>query len=200
MPGDQLLTPMTVVLAHPTAGSTCHRLAEVVRAHATDDGAEVNVRDLYAERFDPVLADDLDVSSAAAEDDPLVVRHRTDLASSRALVVVHPDWWGKPPAILSGWIDRVLVPVCRAVGPSGANRGAGSDAVRRVLVVNTSDEQVVDSDPLGLVWRRGIGRHLPTTDLERIALRGRPESGTEELARWEQVVRRATAWALGGAR
>ena len=25
------------------------------------------------------------------------------------IVVVHPNWWGQPPAILKGWVDRVLV-------------------------------------------------------------------------------------------
>ncbi len=23
------------------------------------------------------------------------------------IVIVHPNWWGQPPAILKGWIDRV---------------------------------------------------------------------------------------------
>jgi hypothetical protein len=22
------------------------------------------------------------------------------------LVIVHPNWWGKPPAMLAGWLDR----------------------------------------------------------------------------------------------
>lgn len=196
MPGDPLLTPVTVVLAHPRADSTCHRLAEVARLAAVDRGAEVALRDLYAERFDPVLADELGAVSPIQEDDPLVVRHRVDLARSKALVVVHPDWWGRPPAILSGWVDRVLVPVCRGLaegtGPAGS--------VQRVLVINTSDEPVADGDPLGLVWRRGIGRHLPTTDLERVALRSGPHPDAAEQARWDQVVRRATAWVLGGSR
>ncbi|MGW2271619.1 NAD(P)H-dependent oxidoreductase, partial [Streptomyces yangpuensis] len=23
---------------------------------------------------------------------------------------VHPNWWGMPPAVLTGWVQRVLVP------------------------------------------------------------------------------------------
>jgi len=30
------------------------------------------------------------------------------IAIADGIVFVHPDWWGMPPAILKGWIDRVL--------------------------------------------------------------------------------------------
>ncbi len=33
-----------------------------------------------------------------------------DLAAAEEIVVVHPSWWGQPPAILTGWIDRVMRP------------------------------------------------------------------------------------------
>ena len=59
----------------------------------------MTVHDLYAEGFEPV--------SGA---DAIVHRHRDEIASADGLVVVHPNWWGKPPAIMAGWLDRVIVP------------------------------------------------------------------------------------------
>jgi NAD(P)H dehydrogenase (quinone) len=32
------------------------------------------------------------------------------LTSAEGLFIVHPDWWGGPPAILKGWLDRILRP------------------------------------------------------------------------------------------
>ena len=26
------------------------------------------------------------------------------------IIAIHPNWWGQPPAMLKGWIDRVLRP------------------------------------------------------------------------------------------
>ncbi len=40
----------------------------------------------------------------------MVLRQAETLKSSSGLLVVHPDWWGLPPAILKGWVDRVLLP------------------------------------------------------------------------------------------
>ena len=48
-----------------------------------------------------------------AEDDPFMypqtVPRSEELASADGIVVIHPNWWGQPPAILKGWIDRVFV-------------------------------------------------------------------------------------------
>jgi len=31
-------------------------------------------------------------------------------SEASGIVIVHPNWWGQPPAILKGWVDRVLRP------------------------------------------------------------------------------------------
>jgi NAD(P)H dehydrogenase (quinone) len=33
-----------------------------------------------------------------------------EIAVADGIIIVHPNWWGMPPAILKGWIDRVLRP------------------------------------------------------------------------------------------
>lgn len=89
-----------------------HRTAK--RRHA---GVKIIHHDLYAEIFDPRLtAEDaysignqLEETLARATD-PKVREYRLEIASADGLLIVHPNWWGKPPAILAGWIDRVLVP------------------------------------------------------------------------------------------
>ena len=41
---------------------------------------------------------------------PIVQKQMTLIEEAEAFVVIHPDWWGGPPAILKGWLDRVFRP------------------------------------------------------------------------------------------
>ncbi|MFD0821226.1 NAD(P)H-dependent oxidoreductase [Micromonospora zhanjiangensis] len=139
-----------VVLAHPRPGSFCHALADRVRSTAEAAGHVVTVHDLDAEGFEPVRgADDL------------VRAHRAGLVDADGLAVVHPNWWGKPPAILAGWLDRVVVPGVAYELPDAAGVPTGLLRLRGALVLNTGDtpperERVVFGDPLDAVWRRCV--------------------------------------------
>ena len=39
---------------------------------------------------------------------PIVEQHCGERSAADGYVIVHPNWWAMPPAILKGWIDRVL--------------------------------------------------------------------------------------------
>jgi NAD(P)H dehydrogenase (quinone) len=97
-----------LILCHPQLGSFNHAVAERARDTLIRAGHRVIFHDLYQEGFDPVLT--------AAEYrrgvsfDEQVVRHTKELEACGGLVFVHPEWWGQPPALLKGWVDRVLRP------------------------------------------------------------------------------------------
>ena len=42
--------------------------------------------------------------------DPVVARHAEIVTAADALVFVYPTWWSGLPAILKGWLERVMVP------------------------------------------------------------------------------------------
>jgi len=67
--------------------------------------------DLYADGFDPAMT--ADEHRAYLTDnpisDPLVRRYADAVLDSEALVFVYPTWWAGLPAILKGWMERVLV-------------------------------------------------------------------------------------------
>ncbi|MGL5008949.1 MAG: NAD(P)H-dependent oxidoreductase, partial [Paracoccaceae bacterium] len=103
------------LVAHPRPSSFCHAISERARAALLAHGHEIHHHDLYAEQFDPCLTaeeaytigDTLE-RTLARTTDPLLRHHRAQLSSADGLLIVHPNWWGKPPAILAGWLDRVL--------------------------------------------------------------------------------------------
>lgn len=151
-----------IVLGHPDAGSLNHAIAAAVRDDMGAAGHDVVFHDLHAERFDPLLPageipEDGDVPAA-------IQSHCRDLCSADGIVIVHPNWWGQPPAILKGWIDRVFRPGIAyrfEEGDSGEGVPVGLLRARAAVVLNTSNtegirEDAVFGDPLDAIWRRCI--------------------------------------------
>lgn len=94
-----------VVYAHPDEDSFVARLRRTAVAGLQRGGHEVDVADLVAERFDP-LPDPAAIRDQAP--DPIVASYGARLAAAQALIFVHPTWWGGQPALVKGWMDRVL--------------------------------------------------------------------------------------------
>lgn len=151
-----------IVLAHPRPGSFNHALAAAVRDALRADGQAVTFHDLYAEGFDPVLPAE-EIADAAALP-PDIQRHCDELRAADGIVIIHPNWWGQPPAILKGWIDRVIRPGVAyrfLEGDSGEGVPIGLLKARAAVVLNTANtpaarEQEVFGDPLEALWKTCI--------------------------------------------
>ncbi len=70
------------------------------------NGNRVIFHDLYQEKFDAILP--YDEIPRDAELNSEIEKHCQELEAAQGIVIVHPNWWGQPPAILKGWIDRVI--------------------------------------------------------------------------------------------
>ena len=97
---------VVLILCNPRPGSYNLALAASTAEKLTSLGHDVVLHDLYKEGFNPVMeAPELARSFSL---DGLVQVHCGELAAADGLVVFHPEWWGQPPAVLKGWIDRVF--------------------------------------------------------------------------------------------
>ena len=97
-----------LILGHPAPGSFNHavaaRYAEVCRSNYQT----VEIRDLYAMRFDPLLKDIERPQRRPGVSSP-DVRHEIGLIEQSAVITfVYPLWFGTPPAIIKGYMDRVF--------------------------------------------------------------------------------------------
>jgi NAD(P)H dehydrogenase (quinone) len=149
-------------LAHPNPGSFNHAIAAAAARELVRLGHDASFHDLYAERFDPVLpADEIPKNASLPEG---IHAHCREIAYSEGIVIVHPDWWGQPPAILKGWADRVLRPGVTYEfldGDAGEGIPAGLLKARAAVVFNTSNtpakrEAAVFGDPLETLWKACI--------------------------------------------
>jgi len=99
------------VYCHPLPESF-HAAIRVAALHVLKAaGHEVDLLDLYAEKFDPVLSEDMrrryhDTSRNQAGVEDYVRR----LRAADALVLQFPVWSFGPPAMLKGFFDRMLMP------------------------------------------------------------------------------------------
>ncbi|RJQ65377.1 MAG: flavodoxin family protein [Desulfobacteraceae bacterium] len=151
-----------IILGHPDRFSFNHALARAVCAVLVENRHQVVFHDLYAEGFDPFLApEEIPLDGRV----PAPIRQHCDqLQSADGIVIVHPNWWGQPPAILKGWIDRVVRPGVAyrfEEGDCGEGVPVGLLKARTALVLNTSNtperrEFTEFGDPLETIWKRCI--------------------------------------------
>jgi putative NADPH-quinone reductase len=153
---------VSVILAHPNKQSFNHAIADTVLRTLQSNGYEVYYHDLYSEGFDPLLP--VHEISRDSRLDSIIVKHCNEISDAAGIVIIHPNWWGQPPAILKGWIDRVIrvgVAYKFAEGDSGEGTPIGLLTATTALVFNTSDtseerESQVFSDPLETLWKNCI--------------------------------------------
>ncbi len=90
-----------IVLGHPRDGSFNHQVAATYARAVQTYWQDAEVRDLYALGFDPLLRAD-------GRPDAKLEREIERVRACDILVFVYPIWFGTPPAIVKGYVERVL--------------------------------------------------------------------------------------------
>ncbi|MDB5511810.1 MAG: flavodoxin family protein [Enterovirga sp.] len=113
-----------IVYAHPEPTSFCAALRDRAVGTIRAAGHEVTVSDLYRDGFDPV-AGRHDFTTVADPDrfhyqseqllaareggfSDEIRREQDRVRQADLFIIIYPIWWGGPPAIFKGWLDRVL--------------------------------------------------------------------------------------------
>lgn len=99
-----------IVYCHPYPGSFGHAQLEAICRRLEREGHDYEVIDLYEEGFNPVLSrEELKVYFAGEIVDPMVKKYQDMLLKAEHLVMIFPIWWSDTPAMLKGWIDKVML-------------------------------------------------------------------------------------------
>ncbi len=186
---------ISVILAHPDSGSFNHAIAKTAADALRLAGHTVSFHDLYAEGFDPVLPA-VEIQAEAALPPPIAA-HCREIAEAEGIVIVHPNWWGQPPALLKGWIDRVIRPGVAynfIEGDSGEGVPAGLLKAKTAIVFNTSNtpaerEKAAFGDPLELIWRNCVFALCGVADVRRQVFGVVVTSTEEQRNAWLDRVR-----------
>ncbi len=130
---------IVLVVAHPDPNSFSHNIAATALATLESCGHEVTVLDLYAEEFRTAMTREERVAYHSDRPllDPVVERHAALVKQAEALIFVYPTWWSMMPAILKGWLERVMVPGVGFVFDERHHVRRGLVNVHRVVGIST---------------------------------------------------------------
>ncbi len=163
---------ISLILAHPYQKSFNHAIFHQAIQTLEGNGYKVYAHDLYAEHFDPLLS----VDEIATDNIPKEVKSYCDeILNSDGLVFIHPNWWGQPPAILKGWMDRVMrngMAYKFEEGDSGGGIQIRLLKGKTGIVFNTSNtaperEKSVFGDPLEIIWKKCVFEFCGITNYYR---------------------------------
>lgn len=140
-----------LILAHPDKNSFQFALCNEAQNFLEKSSHEIIFHNLYADSFNPILP--LDEIQRGSSTDELILEYQNDLMRAERILLFYPDWWGQPPAILKGWIDRILA-------AEVAYRWEGEDFLDKTWIPLLEGKEVhlfVTADgPLDNQWLEGF--------------------------------------------
>lgn len=186
-----------IIVCHPNINSFNHAIAKRVEKTLQEKKYVTVYHDLYQEKFDPVISYEEIIHGVS---DAVSRKYIEDLIESDIIVIIHPNWWGKPPALLSGWIDKVLRPESAYTFPKGGEGGKpiGLLKLKKVYVfntANTTEEREFETfgNPLDLIWKNCIFEFCGVTEVVRKVFTVVVDSTIEQRRKWldnvEQIMR-----------
>lgn len=125
-----------VILGHPRSDSFCGALARAYGEAAEAHGLEVHTLVLAHLEFD------LHVRSVSVREqalEPDLETARDAIREADHLVFVYPIWWGMMPALLKGFLDRILMPGFAFVERTGDQGYAGLLKGKSAHLLTTMD-------------------------------------------------------------
>lgn len=154
---------MLLVVAHPLDLSFTKVAARRIAKTLERRDIEVDLLDLYAEGFDPCLtATERHSYFTSHYDSSAVATYVERLRRVEKLVLVFPHWWFGMPAILKGFLDRVLAPGIAFDHPPGG--GTPIPRLTRIdalyVVSSTGAPWWIAKLYMGDPIRRQIGRGI----------------------------------------
>jgi NAD(P)H dehydrogenase (quinone) len=184
----------SVILAHPYPKSFNHAIFRTVIDAFLEHGIKTYNHDLYKEEFNPVLSRNELGSDKSC--DNLVNQFAEELVESDFLVFIHPNWWGQPPAILKGYIDRVIRPPYAYDFPQD-NSGGGLPIEKFIgkfgIVYNTSNtesdrENNYFGDPLENIWGKCVFGFLGIVKYHRRMFKIIADSSDAKRKNWLEEI------------
>lgn len=180
-----------IILGHPNSSSFNHALAEACKTQISENGHTVIFHDLYKEQFNAIL------SSLNPSKDNDIELHSFHLVNCDGIIIIHPNWWGQPPAIVKGWLDRVFLPEVAYTlekDTDGKYISKGLLKAQVAIVLNTSNtptelEEELFKDPLETIWKNRVFKFCGVSNFIRINFRVIKDSDFNQRTIWLSEIR-----------
>ena len=97
-----------IIYAHPNHESLNNHFKQSIVNTLQQSNHEVIVRDLYALGFDPVLSMDDIAGQLKGSVNEKIKEEQKHISWAETITFIYPIWWTGMPAIMKGYIDRVM--------------------------------------------------------------------------------------------
>ncbi len=139
-----------ILLAHPNPGSFNHAVCNDFVAGLKQAGVSYEVNDLYASRFNPLMAgDDFNQFEDGGALPADVLAEQAKVERADCLALIYPVWWNEAPAILKGWFDRILAKGW-AYDITAEGEFKALLKLKKVVILNTADNPIELLEDIGL--------------------------------------------------
>lgn len=133
---------IAVIYAHPYSKSFNNTIFETVLRELKAK-SDVDVIDLNRDNFNPVLTEkDLAVYAQGKSTDPLVEKYQQIIKNADHIFLIFPVWWAIMPAILKGFIDKVLLKDFAFDKPEGKLPKGLLTHIKSATIINTMSSPV----------------------------------------------------------
>ena len=186
-----------IVYYHPHEGSFCSAIREAVVTGLHNGGHEHKIIDLSKEGFDPVMREkDLKAFVQAGREgedgldgvDPFVLRYMKKLRWAQHIVMIFPIWWMTMPAMVKGFIDKVIFPgvVYKMEDGKLVSLLTGLKQVTIITTMNTPSDVYRDvfGNSLEGSLIKGTFNQIGIHDIRWISLNKVKQSGDEKRWLW----------------
>jgi NAD(P)H dehydrogenase (quinone) len=149
-----------IILGHPDPSSFNAGVARSYADAVRSLGHQADLRDLYAQRFQPCLQRGELPWRADFAVPADVTAEREAIAGADVIVLVYPFWFNAPPAIIKGYVERVF-----SMGFGYESAAAGTRpllAGKSLVTVSTSGAPGAWVDQTGAMdrLRKGFDEHV----------------------------------------
>ncbi|HEL1618752.1 TPA: NAD(P)H-dependent oxidoreductase [Streptococcus suis] len=129
----------TIVYNHPYEKSYNHAILEASIAGAQKAVSQVQVIDLDAEKFNPVMtSEDLLGFVKHQQVDPQAQAYTKHIGESDHLILIFPIWWELMPAMMKGFIDKVIFPgAFYDYKPNGYSMQVRHEKLKTITIITT---------------------------------------------------------------
>ena len=104
------MADVLIIYAHPDTGGHNKSILDHVTADLNRRDVSFEVVDLYKMGYDPVLHEKEHYTAGNRHVSAQNKRFQKKIGKAQRLVFIYPVWWGLMPAVLKGFLDRVLTP------------------------------------------------------------------------------------------
>jgi len=99
-----------IIYAHPKTEGFCSYILETIQQILINQQREFEILDLYDMNYDAVLKKEELYSAGNRKISSINKEIQEKIKKSETLLFIYPVWWGCMPAILKGFLDRVITP------------------------------------------------------------------------------------------